>query len=848
MGKFSSLLYACLLIAACGVLPSCGGGKPTTVAPEVTPTSVTVTPSPVVSLEVGGTEKFTATPAADRFTFQSSNPTVLTIANNGEACAGSWNSLTNPQVCTPGQPGTAQVTASTLGVSSTPVMVYVHAPITSVAISKVPGQQTLSDSCLSKGTAHGPESWVVQANAFNGSTDITPTVGPFAWQQINPAVGTSASIVSLTALPTGTTGCLLSPGGQCLNQEKVTASVPGITQVYATASGFSSQPIPIETCRVAQVSIAAAGGQPSQTSFLVNTGAATVLNATVIDTVGQAVTGVPLTWSTSNPASLTATPGSGSTVYGSVGTITSSTPGEGTVIASCTPPSCNAGIKPSLPIYPQAAFNFDVEPSNSATPANPIAYATTTACTDKFANPALASCTPTLVPITKGSTNGSFAAGTPIPLPAPPDSLVFDSRGTNAYLGVDSSKFGQQGAMVFSGSTVTQVTNAPGKPLAISPDGNTAIVAHTAESTDLTNQVFICSNCSGTARTVTSFVTAEPATAAAFSPDNLKAYIVAGSTLYVYSKVDPLQTIPLTGTANNAVFHPEGGFAYLAGPGAAISPYRTCDNLQLSSANLPTANPPLMIRALPDGSTLLALEPPNIDVISTTLSFTPTGLCTTTVSDTINSINLGQSSFIPTQFFVSPNGQTAFILAETAAGPPPTRLPFIIAFNVAAQTTSLLSLANSAVPLSASLAATGNLLFVGANDGAVHILDTATGLDTQQVTFPFPTNELCFGPGNPATQVALSQVTITAATQNGSNTTYSYKLIAGPALSVGESITVSHMGETGNDGTFTISSLGTSGSGLTFTAANPNGVSATGQSGLGTVPIPCNPDLVAVRP
>jgi hypothetical protein len=255
-----------------------------------------------------------------------------------------------------------------------------------------------------------------------------------------------------------------------------------------------------------------------------------------------------------------------------------------------------------------------------------------------------------------------------------------------------------------------------------------------------------------------------------------------------------------------------------------------------------------MIRALPDGSTLLALEPPNIDVISTTLSFTPTGLCTTTVSDTINSINLGQSSFIPTQFFVSPNGQTAFILAETAAGPPPTRLPFIIAFNVAAQTTSLLSLANSAVPLSASLAATGNLLFVGANDGAVHILDTATGLDTQQVTFPFPTNELCFGPGNPATQVALSQVTITAATQNGSNTTYSYKLIAGPALSVGESITVSHMGETGNDGTFTISSLGTSGSGLTFTAANPNGVSATGQSGLGTVPIPCNPDLVAVRP
>jgi WD40 repeat protein len=399
--------------------------------------------------------------------------------------------------------------------------------------------------------------------------------------------------------------------------------------------------------------------------------------------------------------------------------------------------------------------------------------------------------------------------------------------------------------MVFGGGTVSEVTSAPGKVLAISPDANTAIVADTKDSP---NQVFICSNCGGSARTVTSFVTTTPATAAAFSPDNLKAYIVAGSTLYIYSKVDPLQTITLTGTANDAVFHPEGGFAYLAGPGAVISPYRVCDNLQIASANLPTANPPVMIRALPDGSSLLALEPPNIDIISTALSFTPAGLCTTTLTDTITTFNLGQGSFIPTQFFLSPNGQMAYILGETAAGPPPTRLPFIMTFNLGTQTSSLISLSGSAVPLSASLSPAGDLLFVGANDGTVHVINTSTGLDTQQVTFPFPTNELCFGPGKPATQVALSQTTISAAAQNGSNTTYTYKLIAGPALNVGESITVSNMTEGGDNGTFTISSLGTSGSGLTFTVANANGASASGQSGLGTVPITCNPDLVAVRP
>jgi hypothetical protein len=44
------------------------------------------------------------------------------------------------------------------------------------------------------------------------------------------------------------------------------------------------------------------------------------------------------------------------------------------------------------------------------------------------------------------------------------------------------------------------------------------------------------------------------------------------------------------------------------------------------------------------------------------------------------------------------------------------------------------------------------LLFVGANDGAVHVIDTATLADTQQITFPFPQSPLCFGPGLPITQ------------------------------------------------------------------------------------------------
>ena len=846
MGKFFSAVSLAFLIAGCTLLPSCGGGSATKTAPEVVPTGVSLSPGPNISLEVGKAVSFSATPAADTFSFQSSNPTVVTVANNGQACAGTWNSLSVPQICNPGPVGTAQVTATTLGVTSSPVTIYVHAPITSIAISKVPGQpQTLSDSCISKGPVHGPERWLFQAAAFNGSTDITSSVGPFSWQQINPG---TANIVALVTPPNGTQGCLLSPQAQCLNQQAAIANTPGVGQIFATASGFRGQPISIETCRVKNISIAAADNPPSTTSFVVNSGTSTTLNATVTDIADQAITGVPLTWSTLNPVSVGASPGPTSTVYGGVGTASASGAGAGTVIASCTPPTCNAGIKPSLPIYPQAAFSFDVQ-STSTTPANPTVYVTTTACTD--ANPSGATCNPTLVSLTRPSSTSPFAAGTPTVLPAPPATLTFDNSGTNAYLGVDSAKFGQQGLLIFSGSSVTEVTSVPGKVLAISPDRNSVIVSDTA---DTPNQVFICTNCS-TSRTLTTLLI-DRVTAGSFSPDSLKAYILAQpppppapqvSTLYVYSKLDPLQTIQLTGIAKDVAFHPEGGFAYLAGPSTSISPYRVCDNAAISGGTVSTANNPLIIRALPDGSTLLLLDPPNIDLVSVT-SLTSV-LCTGTVSDTINSFNLGQGSFIPTQFFVSPDGSTAYILGETQAGPPPSRLPFVIVFNIATQTPSVISLANSATPLSASLAPDGKLLFVGADDGAVHVIDTTSGLDTQQVTFPFPTNELCLGPGNPPTQVPLSQVTISSAAQSGSDTTYSYKLISGSSLKVGESITIANMGVGVDNGTFTITGFGIDTAGNpTFTVTNSTGASASNQSGTGTVPISCNPNLVAVRP
>src|SRR5438552_8388689 len=841
MGRFVSLAALASIFLSCCFLASCGHTTATNIITNPVPTSVSLTNSSMVglnvSLEVGTTLSFTATAKGARnntinetFSFLSSNPTVVTIAGNGVACAGTWDSLTNPQVCVPGTVGTTQLTATAQGVSSPPITVYVHARITNIAVSKVPGQApTLSNTCLSKGAPLGPESGLYQATAMSGSTDITPSVGPFIWQQVNPTGG--SSIVNLTSTPPTTTA---------LNQAIVSASIPGQGMIFASASGLTSQTVPVQTCPVQSISVTAANN-PS-TSLLMNTGTTTTLNATVMDSVGMTLTGVPLSWNTSNPISATVSPNNASTVYGSVGTVSASAVGAASVIASCTPPTCNTGFKPSLPIYPTSPISFDV--SSSTAPTSPTAYVTTTACVT--ANPTNATCNATVVPLTKSSNTSTFVAGTPVGLPASPNSIIFDERGTNAYLGVDSSHFGQNGAMVFSGSAASQFNSAFGKVLAVSPDTSTVIFSDTF---DTPNQVFICNSCSTTSRAITSLLITG-ATAAPFSPDNLKAYIVATppppapqvSTLYIYSKVDALQKISLNAAANDVVFAEEGGFSYLAGGApSSITVRRTYDNAPDPSATLSTAAIPNMIRALPDATTLLALEPPNINVISIT-GLSASG-CSGTITDSANIVNLGQGTFVPTQFIISADGATAYILGETQPSGS-ARLPFIMVFNANNQTTSAISLSGSAVPLSASLSPAGNLLFVGADDGAVHIIDTSSGSDLQQVTFPAQT-PLCFGPGNPPTAVPKTVVAISAVSQNGSNATYSYVVNSGPPLAVGETIVIAGMKDGGNDGTYTILSLGAG----TFTVTNNSGVSTTSaQNGSGTVAITCNPDLVVVKP
>ena len=135
---------------------------------------------------------------------------------------------------------------------------------------------------------------------------------------------------------------------------------------------------------------------------------------------------------------------------------------------------------------------------------------------------------------------------------------------------------------------------------------------------------------------------------------------------------------------------------------AQILVYSTC---QTTQEQLLSATSPTLIKALPNGTGAVAVDPPSIDVVST--PSTLNAGCPVTTQSTINGYDLGVGSFTPAQLLVSPNSSTAFILSN---------LPSVITFNVATLAPSTIPLAGGATPLYGGLTIDGTQLWVGASD------------------------------------------------------------------------------------------------------------------------------------
>jgi hypothetical protein len=792
-GQWASVVITISLFL---LFPACGGSKPPGASPF--PTKITLNPAPSYSMQLGTVILFTASAqnSADSnirppFTFFSSAPGILDIAPNGLACAGSWNAPYY-SVCTPAGSGEVQVTASALGSTSPPTMVFVHPFISSIQVSLVPPVNSpppacpaqialpaacdlpfrATNSCLSQNQLQ-----TLQATAYdNEGNDITAYVGPFSWTQSHAGVSTLTPIVTSSVYNVPT------------NQATATPSAPGQTQVIASASGVYSQPYNFETCPVQCIAMElnVNGLQRSgETSFVVTKGSseAITVTATAVDVQGCIVPKPPLTWLSSEPAAIAA--GSATTGCASgttTCTIAITQPGVAAITATCTPPTCNIGFPLNLaavpapyipePVYPVTAISGLVTGATTATGV----LATSQDCYSNIL------CT---VGIYNVSTSTNLPGGA-IPLPAPPNSLMFDPAGDKAYMGSEFGAAAVNPANFTGSSSPFTLLPAPGTTLglvtgeilAVSHNGSTAIFSDTVSTP---NQVYVVSSSPSS----TTPLNINSATAAAFSPDGLEAFILGngGNTLYIYSTLQYLQPpISLPAPATSIVFNSTGAFALLSGGSAAgtLAVYNTCDN---SSVSLPAPGlpaPPIFLTMVPAGNVpmgtplipslqteglgldfFFGVDNTGIDIIATNAAAGPlTALCPQLITlaqiqpqttpptffPPVH-INIGEGTFQPINFFLSPDATRAYIVTSDLG---------VLAYNFDTSSTSRIPLVNNATPVAAGMTVDGSLIYVAGSDGLLHQVNTALALDEYQVSFtPLvnSSNSFCYTGSNCALNI-----------------------------------------------------------------------------------------------
>jgi len=743
--RWLMLLTSTLWLCSLG---GCGGHKPP--GPSPFPAKITLSPANSASVQAGSIISFVASAQnasnsaiSASFTYQSSNTDILNIASNGVACAGKWDA--HFVTCTPGAFGVAQVTASALGASSAPTLIFVHPPIDNIQISRVvpvnspppacPGQQIVPAACAVPFTPNNSclspnQQMRLQATAFSKGVDITGVVGPFTWSQ------SSSTIFKVTPV-------ISSSDNVPTNQALVAPGAPGLTPIFATAAGVSSLPYYAETCpvRCIAVELGSSGSQNSgQTNFVSTKGTSQPVTATAVDIQGCVVPKAPLTWSSSQPAAISAPTSCGAGTC----SLSTSQPGSGSVTASCTPPTCNigfplniAGFVQPLPVYPVTPISGVVNGTIAAT----SVLATSKDCSGDF------SCAVALYDILTSNN----LAGNPITFPQPPNSVLFDAVGDKAYAG---SAFGAMLITVAnlgssSASPFSTFTTARGKVLAVSENGNLAVLSDT-QSTP--NQVYVVSAASSSSATVAP-LNISGANAAAVSPDGLKAFIIGckagagqcsngGDTLYVFSTLQALQTIPLSTSpvsATSIAFSSNGAFAFISeasGSGSSLAIYNTCNNAPSTNSTsvvqtISLPSQPSFVKVLPDGIHIIALDNTGLDYITTTITAAASqSLCPQFISASSQPIPLGQGTFNPINFFVSPDGTLAFIVASDRSS--------VLVYDFNTNSVSGISLANNASPVSADITVDGTLLYVAGSDGMLHEVSTTSAADLLPISFTIP--------------------------------------------------------------------------------------------------------------
>jgi hypothetical protein len=760
MGRVRSVLLLSVLTTLVAALSGCGKKSS-----GVAVTTIHITPA-TLSLEqgkysgLGVTDNNGATVAVGRITWQASDSSALSVgllSGVPTVCAGSWDSLTAPTVCTPGPAKAVQLTASAEGATSPPLTVFVHQHIERLEVSAIdtpvlcdPGssQPIAGLSAASQFAAAGFAAY--QVVATNNGTDITSTIGPITWNAQNTAV------VTLT-----TTG-----NGLLFNQVQATAKAPGQTSFFASAAGATSVPMTFTTCPVASITLATAAG--GNALAFVKGSTSQAITATVKDSAGLTLTDPPITWSISNPtvASVSTT-----------GVIAASQTGAASITAACLPTDCNLGFQPAAsPVYP--AVGIGVTMTGAAS--NTTAYAASSGCWDRANGPVLG-CLSSIIPIPQSSNT----PGAPIPLPNTPTSMLISESG-QIYVGscVPRTATGQpvcNGISVVSVAGVVSSNNSvTGEVIGVSANGTKAVAA---DNSTTPSQVFLYDQPTNTGTQLLLNI-ADHARSAVFSPDDLVVYITTyqctaspcqpsnevPGPVYVDDALNGLRRLAAPSGVTDVALHPSGALVYMATAANTVTTLNTSNNALAASEDgtqtvtLPVR--PQFLRALHDWDDaaytthFIILNGPNAAdgeiVQATTPRLTSPPPCLlapgTTQFYICNSVaaadhfDFGQGPLDAAQFLLSSDASTAYVI--------PRNFSSVFSYGLQSKQKGGISLSGAQSATTGGLTTDGAFLYVGSTDGLVHVLNTASSGDALQIT-----------PVSSTTNPATSMCSISTASQ-----------------------------------------------------------------------------------
>ena len=718
-----------------------------------------------------------ASVGSNLYSYGTTDNQLADISPTGNLCAGTWNRNTgggiadytycyypNPLPSTKGLPySIAYVTATAYSVTSNPVAVYIHAPVTAISLvttslsSSSPQQcfsqnqqaQLDAQACyVSNGTQYefcAPSS--ISAPNYACAGGLAP--GVTSVPSCGSSIGTLNYSVSNSSVATINS-----------TNNVITAQQPGTTSLTATIAQSASSAGYFSTCPPASVKISLAGGG---TKGVVTQGVSQNLSATVLDTNNNPITGLNLSYESTNPVDITAT---------SSGSITATFPGAASVYAVCEPSSCN----------PTPINEFGLNGSGLPLSSNPVSITVPGTTSDFvwFAAPGQSQYFTSIELLTGNP-------GSTVRLPFVPNSVVMDRGGNDLYFGSSRE------LMIYSTSSnslTSQNTSVPGVVLAVSPNNNQLVI------NDQVRGLFYLYSSSGGAGSTYGGM----GVAAAWTPDSNTVYIVdsaaAGGAhtnkLYVYNINTGWSSYDLTasgGSQNLAVTVPGIG-AWLAGNptvahtwcpsgtvgnNASIQFYPQSDSLNLTTSALgATTDGAHMLGASLSGSSItlddigLAISatplcpeattgaPPNQVETMTPLSTNPTlngvlNLIGVTNATAINQVVAGTA---PTTASTTTAAPIAFVTYTTpSTATTAAQLPFYLPQASGVGPVGYVKFANSSsatpptAPLAGVFSPDNSIFFVStAGDNQVHFISIPPSVS---IATP-PTDSQQYSPGLPA--------------------------------------------------------------------------------------------------